>query len=459
MRLHRFFDPELRVLAAVARTLGATMATQAPPTGQNNAPLPGSYFDVPGVPGGATQWTEQDDTTTNLVTAQSSSAQTQIQGIQQYRQTDVVRDWFACLAFTAQAYAVGTGQTLTASTYAPYNAIGSVKQIIQNQYASVDIENGIDWYIFNLIRPYRYGYAPINNYSNPVGDPVGGTATGYLTTALAQANQVNTAVWATGTTAYNLVLRLPAAQWFDKYYDLAVTGEPLSQPHPALVSPQYMAGTTRVITPSINLNQGLGAVSDTTPVVTTTATPTSDTASTFTGNATLRIRRRATYAGNPAVQPPVYAWQYRWKTQRFGLSGVSRADLLVPLDTGQLLSIYIRLFDPSASSGAGLPININTVTRFNLQYGSGLFWFDAQTIGGTTASELTQALWLDQHGSLLPQGVLALDLAIDERQQLTNARALNTLTTAGILAHLEFTSALSSTAYAVMGTESLVYVT
>jgi hypothetical protein len=460
MRHRRFFDPVVAHLAVVAAGLGATMAKSAGTAQQApNTPLPGSYFDVPGIPGGSTQWTEQDETSTGVSTTQSSSTQTQIQGIQQYRQTDVVRDWWAYFAFTSQSYAAGTGQTLTASAYAPYNAIGQVKQVIQNQYASVDVENGIDLYIFNLIRPYRYGAQfPGNNYANPSGDPVGGTATGYLTTSLAQANQVNAAVWSTTTTAYNLLLRLPAAQWFDKYYDLAVTGEPLSAPHPALVSPQYMAGTTRVVTPLIYLNPGLGSTTDTAPVGTTALTPTSDSASTFSGTNALRLRRRATYAGNPAIQPPVYAWQYRWKTQRFSAAGVSRLDMLVPLDTGQLLSIYVRMFDPSAANG-GAPININTVTRINLQYGSGLFWFDAVDIGNTKAAAIVQALWLDQHNNMLPQGVLGFDLAMDERYQLTNARALNTLTTAGILLHLEWSGTLSSTAYCVMGTESLVYVT
>ena len=434
-------------------------ATQA-----QQAPLPGQYFDTPGIPGGSTQWTEQDETTTNLVTTQNASTQQPIAGIQQYRQTDVVTDWTMCLAFTGQSYTAGTGQTLTPSAYAPLNAVGPVKQTIQNQYASVDVESGIDLYIFNLLRPYRFGAGgsggqPQNLYANPAGDPVGGTATGYLTAALAQANQINSAIWSTSVSAYNLVLRLPGGQWFDKYYDLAVTGEPLSAPHPALVSPQFMAGTTRVITPQIFLNPLLGSTTDAAPVATTTLTPTSDTASTAAGTATLRLRRRAAYAGNPAILPPVYAWQYRWKTQRFSLAGVSRADLLLPLDTGQLLGMYVRLFDPLAAAGAGAPININTVTRFNLQYGSGLFYFDAQTIGGTTAAELTQKLWLDQHGNLLPQGVLAVDLATDERGNITNARALNTLSTAGNLAHLEFTSALSTAAYAVVGTESLVYVT
>lgn len=436
------------------------MANQGSTLQQPTQPLPGQFFDVPGIGGGSTQWTDQDEPSTNVVTTQSSSTQQPIQGILPYRQTDVVVDWLACFAFTAQTYTAGTGQTLTASNYAPFNAIGPVKQIIQNQYASLDVENGIDWAIFSMIRPNWYGFKPpLNLYANPAGSPVGGTATGYLTTNLAQANQVNSAQWTTATTAYNLLLRLPAAQWFDEYYDLAVTGEPISNPHQALVSPQFMAGTTRVIIPTITLNPGFGATTDVGPVNTTTLTPTSDTASTFTGTVALRLRRSAAYAGQPAILPPVYAWQYRQKTTRFSVAGVSRCDLLVPLDTGQLMSIYIRLFDPSAASGVGAPININTIARVSLQYGSGLFWHDAATIGGTSAAELVQKLWLDQHGFFLPPGVVGYDLALDQRGRLSNKRCLNTLTTAGILFHLEFTGTLSSTAYAVMGTESLVYVT
>lgn len=430
-------------------------STQTP-----SQPLPGQYFDFPGVPGGSTQWTDQDDSTVNLVTTLNSGSQTQINGIVQYRQTDVVTDWYMGLYIT-QTYAVGTGQTLTASSYAPLNIVGPVRQTIQNQYASVDVESGIDLYIFNLIRPYNTAEIVngINQYSNPAGDPIGGTATGYLTTALAQANQINAGIWSTSTTSFKLYLRLPAAQWFDRYFDLAVTGEPLSVGHPAIVSPQYMAGTTRVISPSILMNAGLASTTDLGPVNTTALTPTSNSASTYTGTAALRLRRRAVYAGNPTVSPPVYAWQYRWKTQRFSLSGLSSVDLQVPLDTGQLLSVYVRMFDPAASGGIGAPININTVTRFNLQYGSGLFRIDARTVGSLTAQELIQRNWFTQHSTMLPAGVLAVDLSLDERQQFTNARALNTLTTAGILVHLDFTSALSSSAYAVMGLESLVYVT
>lgn len=415
--------------------------------------LPGQYFDIPGVPGGSTQWTEQDDTTTNLVTQLSQGSQVPITGIQNYKQTDVVADWIMCLSIS-QVYTAGGG-TFTMSAYAPLNLIGPTRQVIQNQYASVDVESGIDLYIFNLMRPYskEETFNGVNNYNNPAGDPVAGTATGYAQTTLAQVNQINPAAWAPATTAYNFILRLPAGQWFDSYYDLAVTGEPTTAPHPALVSPQFMAGTTRVIAPQITMNALLGTTSDLTPVTAAGGTPTA------TGSSNLRLRRKANYAGQPATSPPTYAWQYRWKTLRQTLSGQSTADILLPLDTGQLLGVYVRLFDPAAGSGVGAPININTITRINLQYGSGLYWFDAKTQGGLNAAALMQRKWLQQHNTMLPAGVMAFDLAKDDLGQVTNKRALNTLTTAGILIHMEFTGALSSSAYCVLGTESLVYVT
>lgn len=420
-----------------------------------SAPLPGQYFDLPGVPGGSTQWTHQDDSTVNLSTTINAAAQIPITGILPYKQVDVVADWFLCVN-VSQVYTVGSS-TFTTSAYAPANAIGPVKQLIQNQYASVDVESGIDLYIFSLLRPFNLPelVSGVNNYANPAGDPVAGTATGYPTTALAQVNQINSAAFSTATTNYNVMYRLAAGQWFDKYYDLTIDGTPTTAGHPALVSPQYMAGTTRVITPVISLNQGgTGApTTDTAPVSISAGS------GTFTGTALTRIRRRAIYAGNPAVSPPVYAWQYRQKTQRYSLSGQSRVDLLLPLDTGQLTAVYVRMFDPAAGGGLGAPININVVSRISLQYGSGLFWLDAQTFGaGPNAAALVQREWLTKHNSMLPAGVLAFDLGLDERGQMTNARALNTLTTAGILVHIEFTGAQSVSSYAVLGTESLVYV-
>jgi hypothetical protein len=425
----------------------AKTATQQPTA------APGSWFDVPGAPGGGTQWQETYETTNGLAVTLAGATQTTANGIVPFKQTDVVLDWFAKVSFT-QTYTGGTGQTMTNSAYAPMNVFGAVQLLIQNQYSSVKVENGIDWYIFNLIRPdhggFKGGLGRDNFGANPAGDPVGGTATGYYTTALAQANQF-AATWANSSTAYELIFRLPASQWFDVYYDLAPTGQVTTAPHPAVVSPQYMAGTTRQITPSIVFNPGLGGVTDFAPVSTTTLTPTSDSATTYAGTATLVFTRQAIYSGAVQVLPPVYAWQYAWQTTRFSLSGVSKVNLMIPLESGQVLSVYVRMFDPSASSSIGAPININTVTKMQLQYGSGLMRFD-------DTPDLCQRRWFKQHGNLLPQGCFGWDLAIDNRGQMTNKAALNLLTTAGCLVHIEWTAALSSTAYAVLGIESLVYV-
>lgn len=414
---------------------------------------PGSFFDVPGV-GGGTQWTEQYETTIGLASAFSLGAQQPVNGIIPFKQTDVVVDWIMEVALST-TYTAGTS-TLTTSVYAPYNLIGPVKLPIQNQYNSVDLENGIDLAILNLIRPYRETANALNNYANVDGQGAS-TATGvygYITAAGQQANAFLTSGTATGqwvpagTNALTLYMRIPASITFDIYYDLAITGEPVGTvPHAAIVSPAYMAGSTRVITPNVVQNQLSGPQLDVAAVNIGTGTGTAS------GTATFSFRRKAIYAADPLLLPPVYAWQYRWRTTRFQLNGVSTRQLQVPLDTGQLLCVYVRLFDPSANGALGAPVAVNnaTVSRIQLQYGSGLFAFDG------TPTEL-QADFLDKHRTLPPPGVAVFDLMLDERGNRTNRRALNTLTTSGILVSMNFASATSATAYAVMGTESLVYV-
>ncbi|HEY2300523.1 MAG TPA: hypothetical protein VGH66_01440 [Acidimicrobiales bacterium] len=419
------------------------MPTATPTAAPSRAPAPGQYFDVPGV-GGGTQWTDQYETTVSLATTMATGTQTPVNGILAFKQTDVVIDWQIEVQI-AQNYTTGTS-AMTTSPYAPYNAIGPVKLPIQNQYNSVDLESGIDLYIFNLIRPWRQTFMLVNSYTATAGWFVASSATGFLQTALAQPNLVAPAFWG-GAVAqtYNILMRLPASITFDFYYDLAITGEPIAPPHAAIVSPQYMAGSTRVITPLVTLNPGNASTLDNGPMNIGAGT------GSFTGTATTTFRRKAVYSGSPVLMPPVYAWQYRWRTTRFQLNGVTRRDLQVPLDTGQLLMIYARMFDPSASAGLGAPIQLSTLTRVSLQYGSGLYAFDGTPLEA-------QADFLEKHGVLLPIGVLCIDLMQDERGNRTNKRALNTLTTSGILLHLEFAAPTSATAYVTMGTESLVYV-
>lgn len=407
------------------------------------APAPGQYFDVPGV-GGGTQWTDQRDSTVTLATTMSQTSQVPINGLIQLKQTDVVIDWEWSFS-VVQAYTAGSS-ALTTSVYAPWNQIGPVRLPIQNQYNSVDVESGIDLYIFNLIRPWRNMANGNNNlYAAVQGSLSGSTALGYEATGNAQANLIVPAQWTTATTAWQNKLRLPASITFDKYTDLAITGEPMTNAHPAIVSPQYMAGSTRIITPSITLNPGSAATTDLAAVNIGAGT------GTFTGTFTTTFRRKAVYTANPAVLPPVYAWQYRWKTTRFNLNGVSTINIPMPLDSGQVLMAYVRMFDPSAASGLGGPIQLSAVSRCSLQYGSGLASFDGLPLEA-------QANYIEQHANVPPPGVIVWDLMMDEHGWRTNSRALNTLTTSGILVHLEFTAPTSSTAYLVLGVESLVYV-
>lgn len=418
------------------------------------APMPGQLFDVPGVPGGATQWfTEYEDTYQLAGTLPSSTAKPLL-GVTKFRQTDVVANW-QLEAYIAQSVTAGTGQTVTGSAYAPWNYVGAVQVLVQNQYSAVDVESGIDLYIAQLMRPFRKTGMHQINGANPMGFPAGGSATGYPAAANAQANLDWPRQWThTANDTYHLVYTLGPAVWFDSYYDLAITGPPVSAPHSALVSPQYMAGTTRVITPRITWNQVLSTTTtDIAPVHTTDITSATHTPTTQTSTYTVSLRRYGAYAGSPAVNPVVYAWQHRVKTTRFGtIAGSSRGKVQIPLDTGQVMGTWLRLFDPKATSTVGAPIAITELTRIQFQYGSGLLRFDG------TPAEL-QRRWVAQHGTLLPPGVIALDFATNQRGQVTNHRLPNTLTTGGILWTLKFKSAQSAEAYVVLGTESLVYVT
>jgi hypothetical protein len=244
---------------------------------------------------------------------------------------------------------------------------------------------------------------------------------------------------------YTFTLEIPASIFFDRYYDLTKDGGIISQGMQMLVSPQYMAGTTRYIQPTLALQPTLAANTDQGPFVVNSAGPTVSAPS-----MTLGFRRIGTYAANnAAVLPLVFNWQYVREATQFSLSGRSRADIPVG-NYGQILSVFCRLFDPSAASG-GQPIALTSVTKCQLQFGSALLRYD-------DTPRSMQRRFYAQHRFLPPEGVMIWDLALDYWGRLTNANALNTLTTAGILVHLEFTGALSTTAYAVVGVEGLFYV-
>lgn len=418
---------------------------------RSNAPAalpPGALFGVPGF----TQPTEQKDNNDGFVATLNQTAQTDLvsTGITNFKQTDVVCWWELDLAITS-TYTAGTS-ALTTSAYFPYNFLQASVLSIQNLFKPLEVNSGIDMAIFQVLRPMRQQPGQNLLGATPVGN-TGTTFGSWANTAVGQANLVGQEGLTTASTAINLSLELPASLYFDIYYHLDKTGNPVAgvqQPQRAIVSPVYMAGSARYVQPQIKFAAGTAANLDFSPVNIGAGT------GTFTGQVKLaNVRRVGFYGSNdPRVLPPVMnPWQYRRMTTTFGVAGRTLVD--IPLQAvaqpGQILLMYVRMWDPSANGGLGAAININTVTRAQILYGSGLLRFDDTPL-------VAQRRILQQHNVLLPQGVLAWDLALDLYGRVTNANAINTLTTAGVTIHLEFTSALSATAYIVVGTELLVVV-
>jgi hypothetical protein len=277
-------------------------------------------------------------------------------------------------------------------------------------------------------------------FVNPTAGAVVPVAGTYTVTVLRIADLPTTA-------SIHFTLELPGGIYFDDYYDLSKDGAMVSQPHRAFVSPTFMASTARSVQPDFKFNPGFAANLDSGPFFQQSAGTSSFTGSTV----TMGWRRIGVYgANNPAYMPVVYNWQLVRQAKNISLSGVPQKDIPIQF-WGQILLLILRFFDPNIANGGG-PIDLNAnISKAQLQYGSGLLRFD-------DTARSAQRRIIKHHGVLPPPGVIAWDLAIDDQGRLTNRRALNTLTTAGVNVHLEFVGALSVTAYMVLIAEYLAYV-
>jgi hypothetical protein len=435
----------------MAKWFGPKPAAPAAPSQQQQQAMtvPGAMYGAPGY----TNPVEQNDTTEGLVTAGSGSGQNSINGITPLAQTDIVFEWYLFITYSfADAPTAGTGQTLSVSPYAPYNMLGPVTLSLQNQYKPIDVLSGRDLGIF---QSYRGTYLRSDRRNANLASPVLGAA--YASGLWTEAQLLEGAdVWSTTytTTGKTFVVHLPASIEFDLYYPLDVSGNLVGTPGRAIVSPQYMGGTTRIVTPKIALAQGLGTV-DTSPFGTTTLTAGDDTASTWTtGYSTdLTIRRRAVYSSNnPAALPPVQPWQYALSTWEYGCGAQSKITVPIPNDVGQILSLWVLGFDPAAANGAGAPLAMSAVNFCQLKYGSGLYRYD-------DTPTTMQARWIQQHDTLPAAGFIGWDLAYQPDGRLANqGGVLNTLTTNAIQIVLTLNAAMSAQGYLVVATESLQYV-
>lgn len=391
-----------------------------------NSVQPASLFGAPGI----TRPLEQKENNDNSVATLSQASSTQALGFVPLRQTDVIYGWQLECSH-ALTLTPGTG-AITVGSYFPDQFLGNVQLNMQNQFSTINVENGIDLALFQTIRPMRKAdrrnalYTTTSSLYNPA------------------TNQVSLSSYTNASTSILRRYELPGGMWFDQYFELDASGNPLNAtPLRTFVSPQYMAGTARIVTPIVNFNPLAAAKSDGGPYTVTGNATVADTL-------TMNWRRLGIYQPQGAADsPPVFNWQYVRRTQRFSLSGVSSTNLLVPLN-GQIMALYVRLYDPS-SGGVGAPIAITAVSECDVQYGSGLFRYQ------DTPTD-AQARYIAQHGTLLPTGVLAWDFALDDQDNITNRYCLNTMNTSGIQIALTFTGTQSSTAYAVVGVEALQYV-
>jgi hypothetical protein len=475
------------------------------PNTQQQIP-PGGLFGLPN----QTQWFEQfENNDQNTVTLAGTST-TPVNNFLPFKQTDVIFWWE--LEFTIWSSTTGSNGMIVPGgagevlhTYAPYNFVGESRLRIQNMFDTWHVLNGIDAAIFQSYRPVRHqqvnkrtnlGWNPsgdldskkgwinnrlpevngeTNNYATAPGTYSNNVISGgvyhqqLVTSTVTSTQLAVTQITASGGLFINFTLEVPAGLFFDEYYDMTADGSLVSRNREVWVSPQLMAGSTRQVQPAITMA----------PIATVCGSSVNGTeyglmvlgqAATSYGTTTAQVgvKRVGCYSSNdPRRLPVIWRWQYVRDTRQLSIASRSIVDLPIPIN-GQILSVFVRLFDPAGSAGTtncqGTPIPLyntpvppaNTadgvyLTLCRLEYGSGLLRFQDRP-------RAMQRRFVQQHGFLPPVGVVIWDMGVNFAGEVTNALALNTLNTAGINIHLEFNTAVSSSAYAVVGVEALQYV-
>lgn len=425
----------------------------------------GSLYGLPGF----TERFEQYENLQNIQTVISTAANavgatTPFNPPASFQKTDIVFWWELECYITQQATFTVGGITL--SPEAPANKFQSLRLKLQGQYTPLEVESGFDAVFMQMYRPMR-GRGQRNAQDLMASNlPL---AAAYPNSLFAQANLAGAAAGAgaiggqgaagTGVvtsplamTNYPFIMEIPAGLFMDEYWDLALDGSLLPNaagvvaPSAAFVSPQYMGGGERVVVPQMNFAPLAGANYDQFPAAVTSAL--TITAGSVNDNVTINARRIGVFASeNPAELPPVFNWQYRRSSRRIPIGAVTKVDLPIT-EYGQVLSTYARIFDPTTAQGSYY--NVANITKAQVLYGSNLPRFDDSIAA-------MQDRFVEQHGFLPPQGTVVWDMAATGfNDNLSNARALNTLTNANTHVHLEMSSAPGANAYAVLGTELLV---
>ena len=405
---------------------------------------PGSLFGAPQL----SQFFEIYDNQVSFATTLSQANQTVVNGLGEFSQDHIVF-WWELEMTLATTVTAGTGQTVTISPYFPFNIFATLTLALQSMYNNIQVQNGFDAALFQLIRPMRK-----TDTRNMMGAAPANTTTTIPWATGIQTNQWDTPAPTTSTTSTLFTLELPGSLFMDAYWDFTLQGAlTMSAPVRACVSPQYMAGAARLIKPQITYAPAFGGGLDANPYVTTALTASGDTASTFSGTATITMRRVGVYAlQNPAVDPPQWNWQYVRIAKQYASNAQNTRKITLD-QTGQIMSLFFRWWDPTTTGSAiDLMANLQYIT---LTYGGGLTRF------ADSPKSMQRRFW-QQHGFLLPTGVLCWDLGVDTdgSGRITNAYCLNTLITANPTVTFQWNANYTpvAAAYLTIGYEMLSYV-
>jgi hypothetical protein len=289
---------------------------------------------------------------------------------------------------------------------------------------------------------YRSTFAPTSRTTSAKqagSNPFPGNAIGanwFASAANEQLGTPNLAMNTTGTPqAYKVFLEVPVSMYFDLYYELSTSGQPMGMPIPrCIVSPQRMAASTRNVIPKLTFNPLLStADSYDSPA----SIATGDTTTTASGTATTTWWRDAWIpTDNMVTEPPGRMWQYTRDFIQFQPSGSKFFP--IPLDDevpgqGQILSLVFGTWDPTLNGGIGAMTPFSDYALVELLLGSSI-----QLDQDTPSSN--QYRWLMQHDSVLPAGMMGWDKALTEDGKLTNENAINTLVQNGAQLRITYAS-------------------
>lgn len=408
-----------------------------------SAPNPGQFFRVPKLGTRRRFLREGGNGAIGFTRNQGASVQAQTF---KFDQLDIVRGYLMMLKLN-QTYTAGEAETLHDSPWFPFNMVDTLSVQFESSYKTFNLPG----WLAAIMQQYRPAF------SNRSG-------MGMLTNVYANSQQgeVPNAGWSqasllTGTdmtdaTTHIVVpFEIPLSMEFDLYWELDLAGNPQAQFPRCIVSPQYMAATTRNVIPKVVLAQGF-TVEDLLNGPVSIAT--GDTTSTFVDNGSEADFYRDCWFPAPTyATPPVHPWQYSRDYIEYPTSGQQTVPIPLDADTagqGQILSIVGMTWDPNLNSGFGGPVPLSHYQELDLVYSSKLTIFE-------DTPETNQARWLATHGTQLPPGCFGWDLALTEDGKLTNEDALNTLVEAGCQVRTAYNTgeAPSATATTYIGIEIL----